>query len=207
GAGRESTREAMLEVFGTESTVATHTFGGKTDWQTLTELLTAHGVDAETVGQQMPVYEAAVARHLTRIIATRTATALPGALDAVAALRQREDVLLGVVTGNVSTTAPIKLRAAGYDPAWFPIGAYGSEAFKRDDLPPIAVRRAVTHKGRQYAPHEVVIIGDTVADIQCARASGARVISVVTGFEPRDVLVAAQPDALIDDLTHLFSVL
>ncbi|MBC8098739.1 MAG: hydrolase, partial [Armatimonadetes bacterium] len=48
GAGRESTREAMLEVFGTESTVATHTFGGKTDWQTLTELLTAHGVDAET---------------------------------------------------------------------------------------------------------------------------------------------------------------
>lgn len=207
GAGRESTREAMLEIFGTCSTIETHQFGGKTDWYTLVELLADHGFNAESIGQRMSAYEACVARHLEKIIATRETRALPGAMDAVQTLRKRQDIVLGIVTGNVAPTAQIKLRAAGFDPAWFSVAAYGSEALERDDLPPMALRRAVAHAGRQIAPHEVVVIGDTVADIQCARALGAQVIAVATGFSLREELVAAQPDHLLDDLTMLFEVL
>jgi phosphoglycolate phosphatase len=207
GSGRESTRRAMREVFGTESTIDTHYFGGKTDWFTLIELLGRHGFDADAIGDRMSVYEESIARHLNEVIAERGATAYPGAIDVVQALKDRPGVLLGIVTGNVSATAPVKLRAAGFDPAWFPVGAYGSEAIERDHLPGLALKRAIDHAKRDWQPHEVIVIGDTTADIQCARAAGAKAIAVCTGFCPREELEAAKPDILLDDLTGLLDVL
>ena len=111
---------------------------------------------------------------------------------------------MGILTGNVSTTAPIKLRAAGYDPDWFPVGAYGSERMERDDLPALAVERAEKIIGRRIAPEQVVIIGDTPADVSCARALGAVAVAVLTGFSSRDELAATQPDYLLDDLSQFF---
>lgn len=207
GAGRESTRDAMIEVFGTCSTIETHQFGGKTDWYTLIELLTPHGITPQQIADRMAHYDQVVGRHLERIIAGRSAAPLPGALEAVQTLRSRPDVVLGIVTGNCTSTANIKLRAAGFDPAWFPIGAYGSEAIERDHLTPIALQRAIDHSRRHFHPDQTVVIGDTVADIQCGRVIGARVIAVATGHNSRDDLIAARPDHLLDDLTTLLNVL
>ena len=80
GAGRQSTRAAMLEVFGTASTIDTHHFGGKTDWYTLSELLRAHGHTPDSVGQHMDAFVEAMGRHMARYILESPATALPGAL-------------------------------------------------------------------------------------------------------------------------------
>jgi phosphoglycolate phosphatase len=208
GAGRASTREAMLEVFGTVSTIDQHVFGGKTDWFTLVELLTPHGYNADAIGQRMPHYEQIVARHLLALLEREnTISPIPGALETVRALRAQNSTLLGVVTGNVATTAPIKMRFAGFDPAWFPVGAYGSEAVDRNDLPAIALQRAVAHCGESIAPADVVIVGDTPADVECARALGAVAVAVLTGFSTPEALIAAKPDHLIDDLTGLLDVL
>jgi phosphoglycolate phosphatase-like HAD superfamily hydrolase len=141
GAGRASSQVAMTEVFGTCGRIDSHDFGGKTDWFTLTELLRDEGFSADDVAKAIPAYEAAMERHITRLIGGFAVEACPGAHDLVAELRRR-DIPLGLVTGNVSTTAPIKLRAAGFDPAWFPIGAYGSESVDRNHLPPLALKRA-----------------------------------------------------------------
>ena len=200
GAGRASTREAMLEVFGTCGGLDSHDFGGKTDWFTLTELLRDKGYSAEAVERAIPDYEQAMERHLMRLIGGFPVEACPGAHDLVAELRQRE-TLLGLVTGNVSTTAPIKLRAAGFDPAWFVVGAYGSEAADRNHLPGLALERAVRHAGRGITPEQVIVIGDTVADIECARAVGAIAVAVQTGFGKIEDLIAARPDYLLKDLT------
>lgn len=206
GGGREATRRAMLEVFGTESTLSQHNFGGKTDWFTLVELLTAFGYDEASIWHKMPVYERALAHHMNEVMMEIRPYALPGAVEVVETLRARSDVVLGIVTGNLSSTAPIKLQAAGFDPEWFPVGAYGSEAMDRDDLPSLALQRAVAYSGCYIAPRNTIVIGDTVRDIECARALGARVICVLTGFDKREDLEAASPDALIDDLTQLFEV-
>lgn len=201
GAGRESTRRAMLEVFGTEAAINNHHFGGKTDWFTLHELLSEQGYTEERIGQMMPVYQQAIARHLTQIIGDFPVQACPGAVALVAELRQR-GLLLGVLTGNVSATAPIKLRAGGFDPAWFPIGAYGSEAADRNLLPFLALERARQQLQRPVAPEQVVIVGDTPADVACARALGAVAVAVLTGFSSREALTDAAPDYLLDDLTQ-----
>ncbi len=207
GVGRESTRRAMLEIFGTTGNLATHQFGGKTDWLTLMELLTEAGYDERAIGDLMPAYEKAVARHLREIADDFPIEACVYALDVVAQIRQRDDLMMGLVTGNVSSTAPIKLQAAGYDPAWFTVGAYGSEAPDRNRLPALALQRAIAFAQRDIHPADVIIVGDTPADVQCARALGARAIAVATGFASRETLQHAKPDALLPDLSPLLRIL
>ncbi len=207
GIGREATRRALLDVFGSYGTLDTHQFGGKTDWLTLAEVLALEGWTVDAIGQHMPLYEQALADHTAALVPHYTIEALPGALETVTHLRERADVIIGIVTGNVSLSAPVKLRAAGFDPLWFPVGAYGSEALERDDLPALALQRAIQLCGKVIHPEAVIVIGDTEADIACARALGARAVAVTTGFTPRDQLIAAQPDHLLDHLGGLLPLL
>jgi phosphoglycolate phosphatase len=202
GVGRASTRLAMLDVFKTDGGIENHYFGGKTDWQTLLDLLPGEGFSEDDIGHHLPIFEDAIARHLTAIIGDYPVQACPGAHDVVAALRQRGQPIQGIVTGNVSSTAPIKLRAAGFDPAWFAVGAFGSESPNRNDLPFLAVKRAERQLGQKIRPEQVVVIGDTAADVACARALGAVAVAVKTGYATNpDELANAQPDYLLDDLT------
>ncbi|MFW5748990.1 MAG: HAD family hydrolase [Chloroflexota bacterium] len=207
GAGRASTRDAMLEVFGTASTIDSHHFGGKTDWFTLATLLADHGHTEETVGAQMEAFIAAMGRHMAVHIRTSPARPLPGALQAVDRLRADPAVLLGIVTGNAPSSAQIKLESAGFHMEWFPVSAFGTESVNRNDLPRLALERAQAYSGVHLAPEQVTVIGDTVMDVEAARANAMRVIAVRTGFEDQMLLTDAQPDHLLDDLSSLFSVL
>ncbi|MCC6802973.1 MAG: HAD hydrolase-like protein [Anaerolineae bacterium] len=206
GAGRAATEHAMIEVFGTCGALAAHKFGGKTDWQTLVELLHEAGISYADIEREMPAYNDAMARHLTRVIGEYDVQPCTGALDLVESLIGRDDIGVGLVTGNVSSTAPIKLCAARFDPAWFAVGAYGSEAQERDHLPALAVARAADHYGYPFAPREVIVVGDTPADVSCARHIGAVAVAVQTGFASWDELSATQPDYLLRDLTEFGSV-
>jgi phosphoglycolate phosphatase-like HAD superfamily hydrolase len=199
GAGRASTKFAMMDVFGNANGLDTHHFGGKTDWRTIYELM---AYSHDEVRDFMPKYEAAMGHHLGRIIGDYEVLSCPSSLDLVHELRRRGSPTLGILTGNVSTTAPIKLRAGGFDPAWFPVAAYGSEAMERDDLPALAVERAEKLLNKKIEPQQVVIIGDTPADVACARALGAVAVAVMTGFSSREELAATQPDYLLDDLSQ-----
>ncbi len=116
GIGREATRRAMLEVFGRATGIDMHQFGGKTDWFTLHELLSAEGLSGGEVSARLARYEELIGRHMSDLVPDYEVVMLPGALDVLTVLRQRDAVLLGLVTGNVSTTAPVKLRAAGFRP-------------------------------------------------------------------------------------------
>jgi len=202
GVGRAVTQLAMLEIFKTDIGLENHYFGGKTDWRTLLDLLPPQGITEESIRELMPAYEQAAAQHMTRIIVDYPVEQCPGAHALVTELHRREKPLQGLVTGNTSSIAPIKLRAAGFDPDWFVVGAYGSESPDRNDLPPLAVERAEKLTGHKIAPEQVLVIGDTPADIACARALGAVAVGVNTGYgrSPTE-LADAHPDYLLEDLT------
>ena len=120
---------------------------------------------------------------------------------------KKELQTLAANTGNSHASAPVKLRAARIDPAWFPIGAYGDEAPQRDRLAQLALKRASEWRGQEFARERVFVIGDTPADIACARAIQARAIAITTGYSPREDLVAAQPDVLVDSFHELGALL
>lgn len=206
GAGRESTRRALIEIYGTEGDLSSFHFGGRTDWQIVLDLLAGTGLAEDEIVERLPAYHDAIARHLREVIAGFPVEACPSAVEVVQALHQRPEVALGLVTGNVGSTAPVKLSAAGFDPAWFPVGAFGHEAKVREALPPLAMQRANAHFAADFVPARVIVIGDTPADVACARATGAHAVAVNTGFEGRAVLEAAEPDVLLEDLSGFLDV-
>ncbi|MCY3781901.1 MAG: haloacid dehalogenase-like hydrolase [Chloroflexi bacterium] len=200
GIGREAKRRAMLECFGLTGDLDNHVFGGKTDWGILADLLAPHGYSKSDIGRQIGAYEAVMARHMRAISPAYTAEPVVHAMELVHALRKSDDALIGLVTGNTSQTAIIKLEMAGFDPSWFRIGAFGNESPDRDDLTRLARERASEHLGRTLNGTGIIVIGDTPADIQAARAIEAIAVAVCTGYADRDSLIGSDPDYLLADL-------
>jgi Predicted phosphatases len=96
-------------------------------------------------------------------------------------LDARDDVTLGLLTGNVEPGARAKLGAAGIDITRFKVNAFGSDHELRPELPGVAQLRAKELLGKDIAGNRVIVIGDTPADIRCGEAIGARAIGVAAG--------------------------
>ncbi|MCH2161024.1 MAG: HAD hydrolase-like protein [Phycisphaerales bacterium] len=143
------------------------------------------------------------AEKLADIIASEEAfISLPGTLEAVAHVRDHEQATAALLTGNYAETAWLKIEAAGFRREDFAFGTWGSEAPIRRGLPPVAIRRHHEHSGQDVSPRNVLIIGDTPADIDCARANGCRSLAVATGGYDLDELAAHEPDELMSDLSE-----
>lgn len=125
---------------------------------------------------------------------------LPGVTGLLDALAGDDSVALAVLTGNTEAGARVKLRHFQID-HHFPVGAYGDDHHDRNELGPIALERARHRFGKDFRADGIVVIGDTLRDIACARAFGAKVIAVATGAATRAELAAASPDVLLDDFS------
>ncbi len=183
GAGRSAIREALLAEMGTTGPIDGFRFDGKTDPQIVQQLLSAVGhPDAESethISKVCKRYTSLLASEL--VAEDRQIKVFDGVSELLDLLDDRDDAVLGLLTGNVEVGAVLKLRAAGIDPERFVVGAYGSDAAHRPDLPGIAARRAGDVLGETPRGDQVVIIGDTPADVTCGTEIGARAIAVATG--------------------------
>ncbi len=200
-AGRLAVRLALEELFGFTGSTESVAFAGSTDWRILQDILLPLGYTSSQVADLVPVFAEVVARHLEMIIPHHPVRPLPGAVALVEALVSDDRARLGLVTGNVAQSVPIKLRAAGFDPAHFPVGAFGHEAVERSALPPLAVQRAREMWGVDFPPQRIVVVGDTPNDVICTRSVGGRAIGVLTGPLKREALAAESPYAILEDLT------
>jgi len=207
GCGRAATRLALQEVFGTVGVIDTVAFAGKTDWQLVIEALEPVGIPRAHIEAQLDAYNAAVTRHLSALIGSFPVRACPGTHALIAQLKARGDTLIGLVTGNMTGLVPIKLRHAGFDPADFRVGAFGSDGWERPMLPPLALARAETLAGVTFAPQRVVIVGDTPGDIACAQSIRARTLAVATGPFTVEQLRACGPTYVFETLADTEAVL
>lgn len=209
GAGRRALTAALAAEIGPTEAFERVRFDGKTDPQIVTELLEVAGDgragDPDFVRGLCRRYLGFLADELRH--ERTTTTLMPGILELMAALESRLDVVLGLLTGNLAEGAALKLASAGIAPDRFRVGAYGSDSAHRPDLPAIAARRAAEHFGREPAGREIVIIGDTPADVTCGRGVRARAIGVATGSYPLEALTAAGADHVFADLSDTFRVI
>ena len=200
GAGRLTLAFALEKLFGTVGPLENYNMSGKTDPRIITDLLTAIGVEPKEIKKQLPAIYELMAEHGQKIFQEKEMTACVGVPELLAQLVGREDVLVGLLTGNSQLTAPLKLSAAGIDPLQFRVGAYGSDAMDRNELPAIGMSRANQLTGLPFDGNNTIIIGDTPADILCARAGKATAVAVASGWHGTATLADYQPDHLFDNL-------
>jgi len=207
GAGRRAMRTALERVFGAAGSIDQYDLGGRTDTRIVHDVMGALGWEPARVKDRLDdFFEAYLAGLTSEIGDGRHVVTLPGVSLVVDRLAQSADVVLGLVTGNIEEGARIKLLPTGLWPH-FRVGAYGSDHMDRRRLPSLAARRAHALVDHAFAPTDVVVIGDTPHDIDCARAFGAVAIAVSTGQYTRAALLAERPDHLFDDLGDVEQVL
>ncbi|MBX9695243.1 MAG: HAD hydrolase-like protein, partial [Cyanobacteria bacterium] len=129
-----------------------------------------------------------------------------GVVEILDRLHDHPDTYLGLLTGNIEEGARIKLNRFGLN-HYFPFGAYGSDSADRMKLPDIAKRKAFDHYKIQFRPDQIVIVGDSIYDVMCAKGYGARCIAVNTGVTPRSALEQYDPEHLFANLENTEEVL
>lgn len=207
GAGRASLVAALKELFGTAGPIDSYHMSGKTDARIVTDLLTAIGLAPREIEVKLPQVYARMAEKGRTIFWEKEIAPCPGVDTLLPKLQRQENVILGLLTGNASLTAPLKLKAAGINSDQFRVGVYGSESVDRNALPAIAAKRAESLTGTAVDGKNMVIIGDTPADIMCARAGRATAVAVASGWHAAPTLEKYQPDYLLNDLRDTERVL
>jgi phosphoglycolate phosphatase len=205
GAGMRGMARAARKLYGDAFRWDGVSASGRLDPLILEDALARNGLAASDEGHRVfhDAYLAELAVELELV--RERARAMPGIQEVIAHLRQRSaterDVVQGLVTGNYTRAAPLKLRACGFDPAWFEIGAFGDEGRTRPDLVALAVRRCQERLAWSPDPQRIIIIGDTPLDIACAHAHGCVAFAVATGHHGMDELRSAGADVVVRDLS------
>jgi phosphoglycolate phosphatase len=191
--------EALREVFGTCGDVDRYDFSGRTDPCIVLDLMTAAGLDRATIESGLPrVRDAYLGRLEKRLDAARVRV-LPGVVRLLEALSSRDDCVVALLTGNWERGAGIKLGRVGLD-RYFAFGSFGDAGFDRRALPPVAFARAAERLGRQFAPEEAWIVGDSPLDVDCAKAHGIPCFAVATGWTSAETLAREGAHSVVADL-------
>src|SRR5204863_402723 len=193
GAGVEALKRAFKERFDIEDDLRDIEIAGMTDSGIVASILKKHKIPAtaENVAAFLDSYVHFLSKELPR----RKGKLLPGVLELLEKLKSRKHVVLGLLTGNVSRGAQLKL---GHYGVWhfFEFGAFADDHHDRNELGGFARTRAKEKHGREFSPEETDVIGDTPRDIACGKAFGARTIAIATGTWSRQDLAKHQPDFL-----------
>jgi phosphoglycolate phosphatase len=202
-AGSRAMNRAFEDLFGIAGAFDRIPMAGRTDKGILEEGAARAGIDVE--GADFQRFRRRYFERLIEALRDPPATVdgqkgvLPGVRPLLEALNGRADVFPALLTGNCEEGARIKLD---HFDLWqfFRCGAYGDDVVDRNDLFVVAMARAFACGARRVQPREVVVIGDTVLDVACARAAGARSIAVATGASSLEALEAAGADVVVSDL-------
>jgi len=198
---------ALVDVYGTTGPIAEVSFAGKTDPQIAHLLLAAAGLSRVDIDSRLPNLWSLYLENLGAALERVSVRVYPGVVACLEMVETRtEDALLGLLTGNIEAGARCKLDASGIGFERFRVGGFGSDSEHRNELPAIAARRAEACAGASFVGADVVIVGDTPADIECGMAFGARTVAVATGVYSSDELHACKPDFLFDSLEDTASV-
>lgn len=176
---------------------------GRTDRAICTDLFQHFGLNPSFANWDR--FHKSYCQELPNSLRQRTGLVLPGVKELLAAIAGREDVLIGLLTGNFREGARIKLEHHELH-HHFRCGGYGDHHHDRDD-----VAREAWRAVREIHPDAEIertwVLGDTPSDIRCARAIGAKVLAVATGMFRVEELAAHNPDVLRPDFQATDDVL
>jgi phosphoglycolate phosphatase-like HAD superfamily hydrolase len=191
GPGRTALERAMVLLFERQRATEGIRLAGGTDRALARAMLVRAGIpdDEPNIARLLRAY----LDQLESVLRSRRYRPIGEVAWAVEALRA-QGAIVGAATGNVREGARLKLTSAGLAAAFdLSLGAYGDDAEPRADIVRLAAERCGAGAGAQ-----LVLVGDTRADVEAGRATGARVIGVAADGQGRAELEAAGADVIVN---------
>lgn len=205
-AGVRGMNAAFADLYGQAGVLDDVSLAGRTDRAIVGSVFSRLGLEASDV--EVDRLRAAYLDRLRVAIdqpSEHRKAVLPGVTGLIDALEQVPGVAVGLLTGNFSGGAEIKLE---HFDLWrrFAFGAFGDRHENRRDLLPLALDAAAGNGVHGLRPEQVIVIGDTPLDVDCARAHGAAAIGVATGPFDRETLSQAGAALAVDTLEDVARV-
>lgn len=200
---RQALNSAFAEVHGITDVFDDVAFTGGMDLPLMVEVYRKYGLTA--VGSDglpdMTGFKTAYFRQLaSNLEAWSEGMVCPGVPELLTTLASTPGVQLGLETGNFREAAFIKLRRYGLD-GYFEDGGFGGDHMERRQVVASAVAACETRAGRIYRPQEVLVVGDSPADIEAGNANGAMTLAVATGSHTAEHLAEFSPTYVMRDLS------
>jgi len=168
--------DGVKEITGKDFQLQTLRVPGMTDYQIAAATCELLGLEAspELVERLVRRYEELLPTSLPR----RVGHVLPNVREVLETLRDRDDVVSYLLTGNTRGGATAKLTHYGLLD-FFPEGAFAEDTRARATI----AQRALTlaRRAGPISEQDMFVIGDTPHDVECANAIGVRTIAVATG--------------------------
>ncbi len=203
GSGRAALDRAMDEHLPVTGAMDRVSCAGKTDRSIIEEACRkalGHDPDDDLVQRIRDRYTEVLPGELRDNPSFRL---MPGVPDVLHALRRRKRTWLAVATGNIEAGARAKLHRARLDHL-LPIGGYGSDHRERTGILRDALDAVATDAGRPLTDlGPVIVVGDTVRDIEAAQALDLHAAVLADTTTPIELLEEAQPDVIVEDLREL----
>lgn len=188
-AGMKAITATMQEMFG-PGPVPSVSYHGRTDRAIVGDLMEQTGRSPEV---HLTTFYQTYWDRLPTFLRNAEGRLLPGVLELLQILSNRSNVAVGLLTGNASEAARIKLQHFGVY-QFFHFGGFGDHHICRNEVARLALDAAADFLGEQFQKDEVWVIGDTVNDVVCGRSIGSRVVAVETGGASPEELATANPD-------------
>ncbi|MGV8936854.1 MAG: HAD-IA family hydrolase [Allorhizobium sp.] len=154
-------------------------------------------VDAEAVAM-MAYYKSIHAQ--VRAEGLHPETLFSGIAEVIAEIAARDDRVIGAVTGKSRRGLDSVLESHGFTPH-FIVSRTADDCPSKPD--PAMVLECCAQTG--VDPHNTLVIGDAIYDMQMAKAAGANAIGVAWGYASVDALLEAGADAIAHHPTDLLS--
>ena len=201
GAGLRALDRACEKVLGLKNAMQGISPHGKTDPAIAREILRARLDRASRDGSDIPsILEAYVSFLKEEVQLSPGYRVLPGIVSLLEEMLDRQEVVLGLATGNIELGARIKLERGGLN-RYFEFGGFGSDSEDRTELVRRAADKAADKIGTSIPPSNIFVIGDTPLDIDAGNRAGFKTIGVGTGSYSAEQLVAAGATAAVADIS------
>lgn len=193
--------EMFSEVFGINARMEDVKYDGKTFPNIVREIAALHDVGPMRIEHGMDAALQSYLRHFNAALPKDTSEfVLPGVYNLLEKISKSEHIP-GILTGNSQPAAMAILKSAKlYD--YFKIFAYGTEGKTRDKLVEVALAKADEKFLIKFSGKDIVIVGDSIHDIDCGKPYNAKTIAVATGSYSMKELKEHSPDFLFTDMRN-----
>jgi phosphoglycolate phosphatase len=200
-ATRQAINKTFGEIFALENPAQNVPFAGRTDlgiFKDVAMVLLGRPLRSEELEQVVEGYLKSLPAELDGC-AFRL---MPGIAPLLSFLAARQEIVLGLETGNLEPAAYLKLKRGGID-GYFSLGGFGSDSEARVEIVRFGIERARRFNHESISDENIFIIGDSPYDIAAGRNLGVRTIAVGTGSAPGDKLLAESPSYYLKDLSDI----
>jgi phosphoglycolate phosphatase-like HAD superfamily hydrolase len=200
------TRELFKRFFGVDAKLTEMDFAGRSLTDNFVQLAKRKNIpEAKAKENIQKLLENYDKRFIESFPQNPSRHILPGVEELLKQLSETEHLVV-LYTGDSPNIADKVLTATALG-KYFKFSVYGTEVKTRVDMVKLAIERAEEITGKRFKDKDIVIIGDSLRDIDCGKQLNALTIAVATGFHSAEELSNSKPDYLFKNLKDYKKIL